>query len=209
MSGLGMDDQDEIPHLARPTKGELTRARLLIAGRRVFERSGYFDARIVDIAAEAEIAVGSFYTYFDSKDELLREIVTEVNVGMFSEWLDPSGDTDPADTIADMVRHFLEFYRETAELQTLIESVATITPSFRALRLQRRRRSIARSVQAIEHLKLAGLVDQDLNTQLVASALGAMLANFSYVSFVLGENFDIDESVFVLTDIWIKALGLD
>jgi|TARA_R110002110_G_scaffold87802_1_gene228524 hypothetical protein len=53
------------------------------------------------------------------------------------------------------------------------------------------------------------LVDQDLNTQLVASALGAMLANYSYVSFVLGENFDIDESVSVLTDIWIKALGID
>jgi len=128
---------------------------------------------------------------------------------MFSEWLDPSGETDPVATIAEMVRHFLEFYRETAELQELIESVATINPSFRALRLERRRRSVARSVRAIEHLQRGGLVDEDLNAHLVASALAAMLANYAYVSFVLGENLDIDESVPVLTTIWTRALGLE
>jgi len=111
-----------------------------------------------------------------------------------------------------MIRHFLEFYKETAELQTLIESVATISPSFRALRLERRRRthrrSVTRSVRAIEHLKQIGLVDEDLDTYLTASALAAMLANYAYTSFVLGENLDIDESVAVLTEIWVRALGL-
>jgi len=179
-----------------------------MAGRRVFERSGFHDARIVDIAAEAEIAVGSFYNYFSSKDEVLQEIISEVNVRMFSEWLDPLDDADPVAPISAMIRHFLEFYKENAELQKLIESVATISPSFRALRLERRRRSVTRSVRAIEHLKRIGLVDEDLDTYLTASALAAMLANYAYASFVLGENFDVEESVAVLTDIWARALGL-
>lgn len=201
-----MSDSDMNVRPAPVTKGEVTRARLLVSGRKVFERFGFYDARILDIAAEAEIAVGSFYTYYDSKNELLREIIVQVNVGMFSDWLDPSGETDLRTSIAAMVRHFLNFYQETAELQRLIESVATIDPSFRALRLERRRRSVARSVRAIEELKRSGLVDEDLSSYLVANALCAMLANFSYVSFVLGENFDVEESVQLLTSIWTSAL---
>ena len=49
-------------------RGRRTRAALLDASRRVFERHGFVNAKISDIATEAGVAQGSFYNYFDSKE---------------------------------------------------------------------------------------------------------------------------------------------
>ena len=48
------------------------------AARHVFSQKGYKEANIAAITKEAKIAVGSFYKYFDSKEEIFIEIyVTE------------------------------------------------------------------------------------------------------------------------------------
>ena len=62
----------------RSAKGRRTRARLLEAGKTVFERDGFLQARISDIAAEAQVSHGSFYHYFDSKESVLDELFTSL-----------------------------------------------------------------------------------------------------------------------------------
>src|SRR5262249_11941440 len=59
-------------------KGLRTREELVAAARRVFERDGYLDTRVADIAAAATLAHGSFYTYFSSKQEVFLAIVRDV-----------------------------------------------------------------------------------------------------------------------------------
>ena len=55
--------QSEVDDAApRMTKGQRTRRRLLESARTVFERQGYYDARVVDIATEAGVGHGTFYT---------------------------------------------------------------------------------------------------------------------------------------------------
>jgi AcrR family transcriptional regulator len=51
-----------------------TRAALLAAAEREFSRRGYAATTAKTIAARARAATGSFYQYFTSKDEALREI---------------------------------------------------------------------------------------------------------------------------------------
>ena len=65
---------DDVPSAPRSRKGHRTRAPLVDAAKTVFERDGFLDARIVDIAATAKLAPGSFYHYFDSKEEIFREV---------------------------------------------------------------------------------------------------------------------------------------
>ena len=49
--------------LAPPSpRGQRTRAALIVAARSVFERDGYLDARTTDIAEQANVASGTFYT---------------------------------------------------------------------------------------------------------------------------------------------------
>ena len=47
----------------------------MAAARRVFERDGYFGARVADITAEAGVAHGSFYTYFASRQDVFVAVL--------------------------------------------------------------------------------------------------------------------------------------
>src|SRR4051812_17298437 len=62
------------PSGPRSAKGERTRARIIEAAKSVFEDQGFLDARITDIAERAELSHGSFYTYFDSKEDVFLEV---------------------------------------------------------------------------------------------------------------------------------------
>ena len=59
-------------------KGRMTRARLLAAAKEIFEEDGFLEARISDIAERAGLSHGSFYTYFDSKEQVFREVALAV-----------------------------------------------------------------------------------------------------------------------------------
>ena len=50
------------------------REAILRAATRVFARNGYFNAKVADIAREAEVADGTVYLYFKSKEEILHSI---------------------------------------------------------------------------------------------------------------------------------------
>ena len=45
--------------------------RILAAARRLFDRGGYLDTSMEDVARRAGLAVGTLYNYFSSKDQLL------------------------------------------------------------------------------------------------------------------------------------------
>jgi AcrR family transcriptional regulator len=54
-----------------------TRARLLGAARRLFASQGFEATTMRDIANEADMALGSFYNYFRTKDEVLEALLEE------------------------------------------------------------------------------------------------------------------------------------
>lgn len=71
-----MDDQHQT-HARRPAtaRGEATRQKILRAAEQEFGREGFFRASISDITRRAGIAQGTFYIYFDTKEDVLRELV--------------------------------------------------------------------------------------------------------------------------------------
>ena len=50
------------------------RASILRAAIRVFARNGYFNSKVADIARAADVADGTVYLYFKSKEEILHSI---------------------------------------------------------------------------------------------------------------------------------------
>jgi TetR/AcrR family fatty acid metabolism transcriptional regulator len=50
------------------------REAILRAATRVFARNGYFNSKVADIAHEADVADGTVYLYFKSKEEILHSI---------------------------------------------------------------------------------------------------------------------------------------
>jgi TetR/AcrR family fatty acid metabolism transcriptional regulator len=58
-------------------KIEEKRESIINSAIKVFARKGFENARISDIASEAGTAYGLVYHYFDSKEELLKEIIED------------------------------------------------------------------------------------------------------------------------------------
>ena len=80
----------------RTARGARTRAALVTAARTVFERDGYFNARLTDITAEARCSTGSFYTYFTNKEEVFAAVLEEAQEEMLHPHVrEVAGDEDP------------------------------------------------------------------------------------------------------------------
>jgi AcrR family transcriptional regulator len=68
-------------------RGERTRQRLLDAGAAVLPRRGYRDTRVDDIVAAAAVSHGTFYRYFENKDDFFR-VVAETASGRMLDLLE-------------------------------------------------------------------------------------------------------------------------
>jgi TetR/AcrR family transcriptional regulator len=53
---------------------EVSRTQLLDAAEEVFGRKGFHDTTLKEVAELAEFSVGSVYSFFESKDDLFRQI---------------------------------------------------------------------------------------------------------------------------------------
>jgi AcrR family transcriptional regulator len=60
-------------------RGRRTREKLLSAAEEVFAALGYHDASIVKITESAGVAQGTFYNYFDSKQQIFDELIVDLN----------------------------------------------------------------------------------------------------------------------------------
>jgi AcrR family transcriptional regulator len=57
-----------------PEYKEEAKAKIIKAARSVFAKKGYHDATMDDIATEVGVSKGALYSYFESKESLLKEI---------------------------------------------------------------------------------------------------------------------------------------
>lgn len=198
------------PNLPVTARGQRTRSKLVKAARSEFERNGYLDTNIQDIARRAKVAYGTFYTYFTSKEEVFAEVVAEVReqqraISAAEPW---RGD-DPASRIARANAGYLHAYRECATIMAVIEQVATFSPRLAQTRREARQYWVERSQRAIAVWRAEGLVRADVDPYYAASALGSMVDRSAYVWFVLGEPFDEVVAIEQLTLLYCAALGVE
>jgi TetR/AcrR family transcriptional regulator, fatty acid metabolism regulator protein len=97
------------------------RRAILDAAIRVFARQGFHNARVSDVAAEAGVAYGLVYHYFDSKDQMLNEIFSE----RWSLLLEAGREADrmlesPREKLAAISGFIVESYRHDPDLMKVI-----------------------------------------------------------------------------------------
>ena len=196
----------------RSPRGQRTRARLLAAAKTVFERDGFLDARITDIAAAADVSHGAFYHYFESKEEIFREIAEQVEVRLVSmDDIAVPGDLprDPVERIRAANRSYLSAYKKEAKIMRVIEEVSRYDAGVRAVREKRDDELAARLEAAIKRLQREGVADPRVDTRYAAMALGGMVARFAETMFVGGGRYRFDAAVEQLTLLWANALGIE
>jgi AcrR family transcriptional regulator len=190
-------------------RGQRTRERLVLAARTVFERDGFHEARVTDISREAGVSHGTFYTYFETKLDVFREVTRRLqqSYSMARDRMPPA--TTPRERIARANRAYYDSYRCNARMMLILEQVATTNDEFRELRRQLREENNIRAARAIQRWQEEGLVDPTLDARYVASALGSMVDRSLYTWIVLGEPFDEEKGLETLDELCARALGLD
>jgi AcrR family transcriptional regulator len=206
--------ESEKPNGPRSRKGAETRARLLAAAKEIFEENGFLDARISDIAERAGLSHGSFYHYFDSKEEVFREVAAAVedqlSAPLGSVILDPASEATPAERIRAAIRLHLQSYRQEARIMGVIEQVSRYDEQMRAARFERHRQSRHQVEESIRRLQRHGLADATLDPVIAAAALGSMTTRFPELWLVEGSvRCSFDEGVEQLTRVFINGLGLE
>jgi AcrR family transcriptional regulator len=197
-------------HHQRGPKGERTRAKLIAAARSVFERDGYLDVRISDITAAAGVSAGSFYNYFDGKEEAFAAVVESSQEEMLHPGVSERvGDADVVTLIEESNREYVQSFRRNARLIALFEQVANIDDDFRELRRARAKDFAVRNAKLIDQLQREGRVDPEIDPFVAAHALSTMVGRMAYVVYVLGEKIPFEELVENLNRLWINALRLD
>lgn len=196
---------------AATERGRRTRSALVEAARDIFERHGYLDARIADIANRAGVAYGTFYTYFTSKEEIFRAVIEEVQIeqlGMGSDADLAEGPYDPFSRIEAANRTYFENYRRNARIVAVLEQLCTFSDDWRHIRLDLRRPFVVRASRAISRWQKEGWADPELDPWYAASALCNMVDRFMYVWMVLGDDCEEDEALATLTRLWAQGLRL-
>ena len=209
--GAGPGAEQQLRRDAGPQtdRGHARKAELLEAARRVFERQGFLDARVADIAEEAGVSQGTFYTYFDSKEAVFRAVATELRDRMIDA-LKPRGSRPASvhEQIDQAMRRFVAAYRAESRLIVVVAQLGLSTPEIADLRLAVREAFVARTARGIRVQQTQGLVDPDLDPWLASEVLGSMVDHTCWVWLNLGKDFDEEALIATLTLVWTRALRL-
>jgi AcrR family transcriptional regulator len=206
--------EGEKPNGPRSRKGVQTRARLVEAAKQVFEESGFLEARISDIAERAGLSHGSFYHYFDSKEQVFREVAEEVldrlSAPMMDVVLVHGSSTPPAERLREAIHRHLEMYQEDARIMGVIEQVSRYDDYVRDVIASQSESSRALISDSIRQLQKRGMADRELEPMVAAAALGSMTSRFAEL-WLAQElvDFDLDDASATVTRLFVNALGID
>jgi AcrR family transcriptional regulator len=203
-------DAQSTKEMPTTPRGKRTRESLVKAARVVFERDGFLNARLNDITTEARCSIGTFYTYFDSKEEIFAAVIEAARHDMLHPGMPHvPEDEGPAAVIEASNRAYLVAYKRNAKLMKLMQQVAMIDPQFEQLRARSARAFGERNARRIKELQDRGLADPTLDPELAARGLSLMVSRLAFECFALEEGpRDIEEIVEVCTKLWVNGLKL-
>ncbi len=218
MSLPGQARADDVPALAdtsgmkdRPTtpRGVRTRAALVAAARVVFERDGFVGSRLTDITKEAGLSTGTFYTYFQSKDEIFTAVLEGVQDDMMHPGMPHvADDDDPIAVIEASNRAYLLAYQRNGRLMELMHQVAAIDPKFLELRLLRGVRFAERNARRIRELQERGLADPTMDALMTSKALSGMVSRVALDVLVRADG-DLETVLETVNKLWVNGLRLE
>ena len=116
--------------MPRTERGRRTQRAILDAAAAEFGEKGFHESSIVSITIRAGVALGSFYTYFESKEALFKALVADMS-GRVRDHVAPvlaghDGGAIEAEGVA--LEAFLRFARSHKEIYRIIDEAEFVAP---------------------------------------------------------------------------------
>ena len=114
----------------RTARGERTLRKILDAARDEFGERGFAESSIVGITQRAGVALGTFYTYFVSKEAVFQALVADMSAQV-RDHVAPvfKESTDALDGERRALESFLRFARQHRDVYRIIDEAEIVDPS--------------------------------------------------------------------------------
>jgi AcrR family transcriptional regulator len=194
------------------TRSESTQAALLDAARDVFAEKGYLNAKISDITSRAGRSIGSFYNYYDTKQQLLRALLERFPEQIVARALDDLTDDWDANVEAAVRAYFVTFRDYLPEMIGVFQLSMTDADAAAWWRSQR-----AYGISSVLALIAAAERDGarvDLDHDALASAIVSMLESYCWTWMAAGGDdvsapVDEETAIRTLAAVWRRAMTGD
>jgi AcrR family transcriptional regulator len=182
----------------RADQKEQRKRDLLAVSLALFVRKGYDGTAVRDIAAEAGISAGLLFHYFPTKEDILRELLSQARSGVLEMVDRLELAADPLEGFRDIARFILLSFTEasTVELFLLVHQVKTfkLAPGLDSGVLDTAG-MIERSLAAIERGQAAGLFKKENPRALSLAFWGALQGIAELLSWYPGYPIPSYESI--------------
>ena len=114
----------------RTARGEKTLRKILDAALLEFGQKGFHDSSIVGITSRAKVALGTFYTYFDSKEAVFAALVRDMSAQV-RDHVAPilAGAQDGLDAEQKALESYLGFVELHKEVYRIIDEAEFVDPA--------------------------------------------------------------------------------
>ena len=181
----------------RTERGRKTLRSLLDAAASEFGEKGFNESSVVSITQRAGVALGSFYTYFDSKDRLFQALVRDMSAQV-RQTVGPvmAAEANRLDGERKGLAEFLNFVRQHKELYRIIDEAEFVDPpSYRA----HYENMVAGYVASLKDAAAKGQVRTDVE-EVHAWAIVGMNVFIGLRYGVMGEDRDATEVADIVAD---------
>jgi AcrR family transcriptional regulator len=191
----------------RTPRGERTLRKILDAARHEFGQRGFSESSIVGITQRAGVALGTFYTYFDSKEAVFQALVRDMS-GQVREQVGPvfGKASDAIDAERRALEAFLGFVRDHRDIYRIIDEAEFVDPqAYREHYETTASRIAARLAAARDKGELGADLTDD---QLQVLAWGMMGANvFLGLRFFVWDDADEKMVADAMSRVWRQGFS--
>jgi len=191
----------------RTARGERTLRKILDAAQEEFGERGFADSSIVGITQRAGVALGTFYTYFDSKEVVFGAVVRDMS-SQVRDAVAPAfkGATDRLDGERRALQAFLEFAQHHRDVYRIVDEAEFVEP---AAYREHYETTAARIAARFADARAAGEVAADLSDDdLEILAWASMGANvFLGLRYSVWESADSARVAAVANRLLRKGIG--
>ncbi|WAA13122.1 TetR/AcrR family transcriptional regulator [Fervidibacillus halotolerans] len=207
---------EEIVKYSKKTKTTDKKQRVLQAAAQLFAEKGYANTSTSEIAKKADVAEGTIFRHFQTKEKLLRSILLPflkeslppLSEDVFSEMLASYGDS-PESFFRALIKNRYEFFKESKEyFQILVKEFVYTEPFQQEVKVLFEQNVLKRINDAIKRFQEKGEITQSIPSEILTRTAFTIIFGFFFTHMFLQNNEDtpIDNEIEQVVQIIINGM---
>ena len=184
-----------------PEYKEEAKARIVNAARVVFAKKGYHDATMDDVARQVGVSKGALYSYFKSKEDLLKDISLQGHQSLRNILTETCKFTNLEEALEEIYSKITQQLRGNLHTHFEVIALSSHDPKIKRIVYADYQKDMAAVEAFVEEKKKQGVIRTDVDARVLAELFTALYMG-TLTKLIIG--FPEDEE----RDRWIKSMML-